>query len=84
MPEPYFIHKEIINNTIDLHAVFININPSEPKFYHLNNKGRVHKDFSKIFQMKKQMEMQKVIHLMLWIGLKYIMTKSNTQNLLVN
>ena len=53
LPEPYFIHKEIINNTIDLHAVFININPSEPKFYHLNNKGRVHKDFFENFPNEK-------------------------------
>lgn len=47
LPEPYFIHKDIIDKKIDLHAVFININPSEPKFYHLNNDSRVHKSLFK-------------------------------------
>ena len=41
IPEPYWIHKDIIANRIELHAVFMNINPGPSKFYHLNSNTKV-------------------------------------------
>lgn len=48
IPEPYFIHKDILDESkkVKLSSVFININPGPPKFYHLHPK---HKDNSTIF-----------------------------------
>ncbi|MDB4682708.1 hypothetical protein OAE89_01425 [Crocinitomicaceae bacterium] len=53
IPEPYWIHKDIISNPVKLLAVFMNINPGPSKFYHLNSNTVVPKTKTNLFTKYK-------------------------------
>jgi len=65
IPEPHWIHNDLLDNIHPPKAVFININPGPPKFYHLRPDN--HQDFFK--NNKKEKNNNEIKPLINWIQL---------------